>query len=344
MEYHDCLINLKENDKDDGNWIIKQVPEGVKGLEPRTLTRIQKDIQTGRPKLFDENAANLTATVLRARFGNYPANYVPKQAILEQYETLNGKKIKRYIPENAKDATILFFHGGGFFAGSIEAMDKPCLALADYSGMEVVSIDYELAPENPFPSGLLTCYQAVCSIFKEKGGPVFVAGDSAGGALAISASLLDKELGTNIIKGILTVYPTVKRELEKKEFYSRIQEYTIPLEQQETIMGQFNAFLETNIQVTDWYIQHGVKANNPFVSPLFANLKNLPPIFMASAEFDTLRLEEEDFVMNLKKAGVPFKAYRYDGMVHGFMDKLGLFPQAEDVIYEMGYFLKQLNK
>ncbi len=354
VDYKECLKRLRESSELCGDFRLKKIPEGVRGLEPRTLLRMENDIKEKRPKLFDKDAASLTPAELRKRVGTYQTSYNARQkiTITDTQLLANGKEIfvRRYTPEKkvADAGIIFFFHGGGFFSGAARLMEKPCQALADYSDMEVVSVEYGLAPENPYPEGLLDCYSVVRTIFLDQENwqfnreKLFVAGDSAGGCLAIATSLLDEKLGTGMVKGIMTVYPTVNREINPIDFAKRIHEYAVIPEQKAHIEKYFTNFIGTNEQVTNWYVPSGTDSKNEFISPLLApSLRKLPAIFMAVAEFDPLRMEEEDFAARLKTENVPVTLLRYDGMIHGFMDKLGLFPQAEDVIREMAEFTKR---
>jgi len=116
-------------------------------------------------------------------------------------------------PRTPNDPLVLYFHGGGWVIGSVETHDATCRKLADESGYPVVSVDYALAPENPFPDGLKDCYAALgcaseaASELDAEGGTV-VAGDSAGGNLAAATALLSRDRGGPEIAHQLLVYPS----------------------------------------------------------------------------------------------------------------------------------------
>lgn len=93
-----------------------------------------------------------------------------------------GISVRRYLPKGAKPGRIAFFHGGGWMLGSVESHDYLAATIAAESGHEVVSVDYRLAPEYPFPAGLDDCIAVTRALSAD--GPIAVAGDSAGGNLA----------------------------------------------------------------------------------------------------------------------------------------------------------------
>ena len=97
-------------------------------------------------------------------------------------DTLAGIAVRRYLPKGAKPGRIAFFHGGGWVLGSIDSHDILAATIAAQSGHEVVSVEYRLAPEHPFPAGLDDCIAVTRALAAS--GKVAVAGDSSGGNLA----------------------------------------------------------------------------------------------------------------------------------------------------------------
>ncbi len=220
--------------------------------------------------------------------------------------------------------TVVFFHGGGWVIGDLETHDNMARHICRDSGAVVVSVDYRLAPENPFPAAADDAIASARWIAAHRdrfGGDdrLGVAGDSAGGNLAaVVAQTLHAE-GTTLV-GQLLIYPAVDAE---GEYASRV----------ENARGYF---LEQ--PTMDWFYGHyaGSHENtkDPRLAPLHADLTGQPPAVVVTGEFDPLRDEGEAYAEALRAAGVPVQVNRYDGLIHGFFDMGGISPAARAAIEE----------
>lgn len=260
--------------------------------------------------------------------------------------------VRLYRPSHTEAIpVILFFHGGGFFGGTLDTVENPCKLLSERANAVVISVDYRLAPEHPFPAGLNDCYRAFewvhahaneLNILKDRIG---VAGDSAGGNLATACCLMEQERGEGRICYQALVYPVVNLgSIPTDDFEWTLDAYDIS-HHHDLIRGVVLALADADSFFNDLYLQGMADVTHPLVSPLFADdFSSLPPTLIVTAEYDYLRLEGEAYARKLSGAGVPTRLVQYRGMDHAFMDKLGDYPQAEDCMNEIAKGLKELTK
>nr|WP_308417957.1 alpha/beta hydrolase [Metallosphaera hakonensis] len=202
---------------------------------------------------------------------------------------------------------LVYYHGGGFVFGSVESYDGLVRLLSKESGMTVLSVGYRLAPEHKYPTPVNDAWDALLwlreNYLKEE--KVCVAGDSAGGNLAAVVSQIDRDKGQGIIKCQALIYPAVNmvdnspstREYGDGYFLTR------------DLMYWFGSA----------YFSSGREAIQPYASPAFGKLENLPPALMITAEYDPLRDQGETYHHMLREAGNESVLVRYMGMIHGFV-------------------------
>jgi acetyl esterase len=215
---------------------------------------------------------------------------------------------------------VVYFHGGGFVIGDIATHDTVCQRLAVGVPAVVVSVDYRLAPEYPFPAAVEDCDTAtewVAAHAAEFGGDaarLAVAGDSAGGNLAAVVARHARDAGGPPIAFQLLVYPVTDMT---RSLPSHLENGTGYLLDTETMT---------------WFLQNylgGGDPRQPDASPLLADdLSALPPALVVTAEFDPLRDEGEAYAERLRQVGVPVTTSRYDGMIHAFFGMDRIFDAA----------------
>lgn len=251
---------------------------------------------------------------------------------------------------------FIYLHGGGWMGGSVFAVENPCRLLAERADCVVFNIDYSLAPEKPFPNGFDDCFHALEYIYahaeefgvdREKLG---MGGDSAGGNLTAACALRDRDQGTHMLKYQVLIYPAVLLGNASVPGYRwSMEDYEISQEQRQYIepllgLGRPPEDGEAMGPVEQMYLQHGESLLNPYISPMCAQShKGLCPALIAVAEFDGLRIQGEYYGKLLREAGVETKIIRYKGVDHAFLDKLGVLPQAEDLVQEMAEGVKHLG-
>jgi acetyl esterase len=248
----------------------------------------------------------------------------------------DGLTVRLYRPSDQSGLpVILFVHGGGWIVGSIATHDNICRKLANRARAIVVSVGYRLAPENKFPAALEDVYTALCWVYSKAAsfggdpGRLAVAGDSAGGNLAAAVCLVTRDRGGPPLRFQALVYPGLDASNLDRESYR--------------LNGQ-GYYLTRKIieRVTPLYVNEPADVFDPYVSPLLtANFNGLPPGLVITAEFDPLQSEGEAYAARLLESGIPCRAHRYNGMIHGFVSFTGLLPQADLAIGEMAAALSE---
>jgi acetyl esterase len=217
-----------------------------------------------------------------------------------------------YRPEGDPIATLVFFHGGGFVIGDLDSYDAQCRLLCSRVGLTVVSVDYGLAPEHPFPAGLEDALAAFDWAVEHEAGPVVVGGDSAGGNLSAVVAQTRREAG---IAAQLLIYPAA----------DLLNEYPSMDENGEGL------FLTRDDM--DWFHHHYLgddeaARSDPRASPLLAkDLSGLPKALVYTAQYDPLRDAGNAYAEALSAAGVDVVHRCFEGLIHGFFG-LGPFSQA----------------
>ncbi|HEY6888626.1 MAG TPA: alpha/beta hydrolase [Solirubrobacter sp.] len=208
--------------------------------------------------------------------------------------TAAGVPIRTYEPENAR-GTVAYLHGGGWVLGNLESVDAVCRALANEADARVVSIDYRLAPEHPFPAALEDALNATRAVNAD-----VVAGDSAGGNLA---AVVARHLKTQL-KLQLLIYPVTDAGINTPSYRELDDGFGLTA----AAMRRFwNLYLA------------GADGFDPDASPLRSeDLSGVPPAYILTASHDVLRDEGEAYAGALERAGVPVTLNRKAGTIHGF--------------------------
>ncbi len=241
--------------------------------------------------------------------------------------------VRIYKPEADSPLPVLvYFHGGGFVIGDIATHDTTCQQLAVRIPAVVVSVDYRLAPEHPYPAAVEDCLAATrwardhAGEFGADGHRVAVGGDSAGGNLAAVVSLRCRDAGDPALAFQLLVYPATDMSCSFPSHAENGEGYLL------------------TAPAIRWFLDHYIaeeRRDEPDASPLRADsLYGVPPALVITAEFDPLRDEGEAYASRLREAGVPAQASRYDGMIHAFFGMDGVLPQAGDALDEAATALR----
>ncbi|MFH5937962.1 alpha/beta hydrolase fold domain-containing protein, partial [Clostridium perfringens] len=341
MSQSDLIKAMNENSRfinEDGVYIlVKPIPDPVKG------TRIDRRIKyfdeykrpkkSGNPYVFNGEAVG----DMRDNMGLLNLNLC-KSNILMSKENINGVNCRVYKKEGLKEnlPCIVYIHGGAFIGGSLDVSENPCKLIAEGINGVVISVDYSLAPEKPYPLGLNDCRKVVeyieennflYGIDKSKIG---IVGESAGANLA---TIVANENSNIKFQGL--VYPVVTF-VEKNPFFNwDIDLYKNPYKE-EKIYNFINSLRNCEDLVQKLYIQRTLDPRREDLSPIFnKNLSKAKKTLIAVSEYDYLRVQGEAYGKLIHKAGVETKIIRYEGVNHAFLDNLGIYPQAEDTINEI---------
>jgi acetyl esterase len=233
-------------------------------------------------------------------------------------------RARLYLPSADRPLPVLvYFFGGGWVLGSLDAVDPVCRRLANGAACAVVSIAYRRAPEHRFPAALEDCYAATSWVVEHAASHAFdpsrvaVGGASAGANLAAAVALLAREHGGPHLVFQLLIYPLLDHEADT------------PSSRQH--LGR--PFFGPDDVAWCWshYLADRRDGDSPFASPLRAvDLARLPPALVVTAELDPLRDEGELYAERLREAGVAAELVRFEGMVHGFFARAGTLDAADE--------------
>jgi len=240
-----------------------------------------------------------------------------RQVLMRLYRPIGSSEV---LP------TVMYFHGGGWVSGSVQQHDRTCELLVSVGNLVVCSLDYRLAPENPYPAALDDCREAVRwvrnHVEEQMGGAqdrVALCGSSSGGGLAAALALRLRDADEQPFVAQFLIYPALDSVGESR---SQLPE----------VNGE--GYFVDRWQM-DWYWDQYVAGDvallqSPYVSPIRAtSLAGLPDTVIVTAEYDLLRDDGAEYHRRLLSHGVRSRLIHYPGQVHGFM---GLFDAVSEAV------------
>lgn len=245
--------------------------------------------------------------------------FKPAYNMLDRKIMANGREIpvRVFRPgKNGVPKVLIFFHGGGWVTGDIDSYTKVCANMAKQTKHIVVSVNYRLAPENPFPAGLEDCYYATREIFLDMDllhcvqNDISLIGDSAGGNLAAAVSLMARDRGEFLPYKQILLYPATYCDHSENSPFQSIREngkdYLLTSEKVQNYM--------------DLYVQNEKDRRSPYVAPILAeDLSNQPKTLIITAQYDPLRDEGEAYGERLKEFSNDVLICRMEDSLHGFL-------------------------
>ncbi|EEW26110.1 alpha/beta hydrolase [Rhodobacter ferrooxidans] len=225
---------------------------------------------------------------------------------------MSGVLVRRYEPANPA-ATLLYFHGGGFVVGGLDSHDDVCAEICAATGLRVISVDYRLAPEHPHPAAFDDCLAATRAAAVAFPGPLLLAGDSAGGALAASVAHACRN-GPQITGQVL-IYPGLGGNRDRGSYLTHAD---APMLTREDVL---------------YYAAIRHAGQEPKADPTAAVLQDtdftgLPPTVIFSAECDPLADDGRDYRDVLLAAGGWAEWHLEPGLVHGYLRARTTVPRA----------------
>lgn len=228
-------------------------------------------------------------------------------------------KSRVFYPTDNNRGLIIFIHGGGWVSGSVESYTNLCTELSNKTKRIVISVDYRLAPEYPYPNGFNDCYEVVKIIMDNlnsyglKKQDVCLMGDSAGGNLVAAISIKSKRRKDFNIRKQILLYPSLQSD------YSNSTKY-------KSVIEKGKDYLLTQKQLQDYislYVANSKDLSSPYVSPLKAKfLLFQPETLIITADNDPLRDEGKKYARRLKLYFNKVQYYNLEGAMHGFMNNL----------------------
>jgi acetyl esterase len=247
--------------------------------------------------------------------------------------------LRIFLPNEQKSSDLLlFFHGGGWVVGSIDTYTRLCITLSEYTGRRVLSVDYRLAPEFPFPYAPNDCYAAAHMIYREAvnldANPdnTVLIGDSAGGNLAAVVSLMAAERGEFPVNRQILLYPSTGSDHTLQSEYKSVTE------------NGYDYLLTTKhlCEYISLYLTKEEDYLNPYYAPLLAkNFKGQPKTLILTAEYDLLRDEGEAYAKRLAESGCSVELHRINDAIHGFFALPRTFEAVKESYIYINNFLKE---
>jgi acetyl esterase len=220
---------------------------------------------------------------------------------------------------------LVYFHGGGWVVGSIETHDNVCRWIANFAAGVVISVDYRLAPEHPFPAAIEDAAAALRYVAENAGSlgidarRIAVGGDSAGGNIAAVVALLARDGQVPSVAFQVLIYPVTDVSASQDSYRRYAEDYGLTTAAMRWFREQY---LGPAGDGSDWR-----------VSPLRApSLAGLAPAFVATAGYDVLHDEARDYVARLREAHVPVQLDENTGQIHGFVSMDGLIGEGRPCI------------
>ncbi|MCB2047970.1 MAG: alpha/beta hydrolase [Novosphingobium sp.] len=278
-------------------------------LHPFCATVVANRKEAGIPEyasLPPEGARALMTSVMAAA---PPPTDLPELTAVSNF-TIPGPHgdipVRRYTPLGEAKATIVYFHGGGWVLGDLETGDGICRRWAGWAGVEVLSVDYRLAPEYPFPIPLDECFAGLEWADQNMPHPLFIAGDSAGGNLSAAIAIRARDEGGPDLAGQIVIYGALGLDYETASYRE---------------VGDKGWMLSGNDMEYFWghYLSGDGENGSALAVPL--NLKSasgLAPAFICTGDCDVLCDDNLAYADKLREAGVPVELRVDPGMFHGY--------------------------
>jgi acetyl esterase len=311
-----------------------------RGLRPEVRRFLDESPVAAREALFEvpsesqEVSARLLATLREE-----PPRTLERFVVDKVWEFSVGQRrtpVRAYRPAvEGELPVVVYFHGGGWVFGNLETHDAACRGLANAARSIVVSVDYPLAPEHPFPEPLRECVEVTrwlaVNATSYGGDPrrVAVAGASAGGNLAAAVAVQAARDGSPPLVGQALLYPALDATASLPSYSENATGYQLSAREMRFY----------------WRAYHRGRCDLklPLLSPLHVqDASGLPPAFIHTAEFDVLRDEGEAYARILSESGVPTVLRRYSGQIHGFVSLPHVTADACHSIAELGAWLEGL--
>ncbi len=289
--------------------------------------------------------ATLPLAEARARYEDVQRGWrptLPSDVAIERFSipcAPSDLSAVRIVPAQTRELVgqMLYLHGGGWVFGSIDTHLSPMAHLAARTGLEVIGINYRLAPEFPFPDALndsLAAWRSLSSTWPGAPSLRFIGGDSVGANLAVGLMLSLRNAGSTLPDAALLFYGAYAADEET-------------LSHRTFGDGSYGLSSSRMAWFRKLYLERSlppVAVTDPLVAPLHADLRGLPPLFVLSAQCDVLCTEGDLFAQRAKEAGVSVQDSIQPGLIHGFLQMVGIVPEVMTAIDEAAAFVRSQRR
>ncbi|MEO8374249.1 MAG: alpha/beta hydrolase [Sphingomonas bacterium] len=300
-------------------------------IDPDIQAMLEQFSAAGLPKPGETPAAEMRAAFAGVVKMMPPG---PEMARVEDYKvpTPDGDvPVRIYVPKAPPRALMLHIHGGGWTLGDIESSDASSRTYAERLRCAVLSVEYRLAPEHPFPAAVDDCLAALnwtaanAARLLGQELPLIVGGDSAGGNLSAVMCLLARDAQGPEIAAQLLINPATDADIEAPAFSA--------FESPFVTHDEMRWFYEQ-------YVPKGEARHDPRMAPIrAASLAGLPPAFVLTCEYDLLRAEGEAYGSLLAQAGVATMIKRYPGATHSFLVQSPALARSQEAFADLDAFI-----
>ena len=262
--------------------------------------------------------------------------YKNKSSININETNLNNIRTLHFINENSdEEKCILYFHGGGYVAGSPETHQNMLATLAKYSSIQIFAIDYSLSPESNFPKAINEAISSYNALLEKgfKNENIFFGGDSAGGNLTLVSTLKLQELNQKLPSKLFLLSPWTDLTGEGRSIKenSKSDPYL-------SYDNWLNTSLSMQKTVKEWYAPNQ-DYKNPLISPVFAKYSNYPKTLIQVSDIEILYSDSLDLESKIKDGNNEVTLSVYNNLPHVWQI-FGFLPEAKQALKEIAYFLK----
>lgn len=250
---------------------------------------------------------------------------------------LNKVNVDEFLPDASLQAgvagrirLIIYVHGGGYSLGLVNTNRNFVMNIARQSGLRVVLVDYRLAPEHPFPAALEDFLSVYRGLLKEGVQPkqIAVMGDSSGCGLALAGLTCLRDAGDPLPATLVAMCPMVDQTNSGDTFQSR---------------AHLDPYRLDPKYYTNQYVLIGQDPRNPLLSPIYADLRGLPPILIHAADHDVFLSDATRLAEKACQSGVPVTLKVWDSMWHIFQMSAELLPEGQTSLKEIFAYLQQIK-
>jgi acetyl esterase len=292
-------------------------------LQPEIIEFLAAALASGGPEVWEAPIAKIR----ELRMNRVALAGIPEPIYEIEHRYIAGPSsdlpIRIYRPQwHAPLPAMVYFHGGGWVLNTLDMFDQCLRSMANKGQFIIVAVNYQKAPEHPFPIPFDDCYATTKWVFENAQSlgidptQIGVGGDSAGGNLAAAVALKARDTKDFSLAFQLLLYPCNDYEMKYPSAIQNAQGFG----------------LSTRAMKWFWdeYLQHPVDKQNPYAVPAVAgNFSNLPPAIIATAEYDPLLDDGDQYADLMREAGVPVIYREYSGMIHGFVNLGSITAEAE---------------
>ncbi len=260
-----------------------------------------------------------------AHFAKFP-RFVKSETI----EYAGMEAMAFYPKKMSKNRIVLYLHGGGYTVGSVRTHKALIARIARAAKCKAIGVNYRLAPEDPHPAALNDCKSAYKQLIADGYTNIFLAGDSAGGGLTLALMMELRDQGELMPMGATIISPWTDLTMSGESI--RTKEHLDPL----IDPGILKSF-------SFKYVGDG-DPTDPMVSPLYGDLRNLPPILIQVGGNEILLDDSTRLAKKLKKAGCKVELEIWGNMFHVWHYLAGIIPESQEAIRQIGDFVKKTYK